>query len=140
MRQSKPRIPLGRFLTRRRFGLLLATFGLFVPLSRLGRSRAAIAQKLLRLQAHDRSAYAVGLILSQNQSFIKDQGDLVNILLRRLQRDGNAVLAMTDKDLRQAISVCIRADFAEDRTVSANGWILSQTEAQLCVLARHGIG
>jgi hypothetical protein len=40
-----------------------------------------------------------------------------------------------DADLGAALRNRIRRDFADGRTVSVEGWLLSQTEARLCALA-----
>ena len=42
---------------------------------------------------------------------------------------------MTRKGLLQSLHERISQDFAEERIVIVDGWILSQTEARLCVLA-----
>lgn len=48
---------------------------------------------------------------------------------------GAAAIAPTDAAVRSLIAVAIRRDFAEERTVELDGWIISITEARLCAMA-----
>jgi hypothetical protein len=42
--------------------------------------------------------------------------------------------AATDKEAIQALTEAVRGDFVEARTLDVDGWVLSQTEVDLCVL------
>lgn len=127
-------------LTRRRFGLLLSAA--FSILSLGGASRIALSQNsdvAGRLGGlYCRSACVIGRKLLLKQAVAQDRDGLVEALLKRLQFDSSTVLSMDEAVLRRAIAISISDDFARGSTVSADGWFLSRTEAQLCALAELG--
>jgi len=128
--------------SRRRFlrgALLGAATSLLDPLRRAWGFEAArsavppdLARRLVQSLRDSSSARAVGAAYLRT---MPDEAD-VQTLLARLLGDqpalsGSRSAAATRKLLRR----CIRADFAGERVVAVDGWLLAETEARLCALA-----
>jgi hypothetical protein len=77
------------------------------------------------LLADAASARHVGRAYLQHVPGDADRGHLLVQLRARFD----------DKPSREKLMACCREDFAAGRTVTVNGWVLSQTEARLCALA-----
>ncbi len=55
--------------------------------------------------------------------------------LQRLQIKATSLQAMSNDELLAFLQARVRMDFIEESVVFSDGWLLSKTEAQLCVLA-----
>jgi hypothetical protein len=81
--------------------------------------------RLVALLADQASARQVGRAYLKAMPADSDRAQLLSQLAARLDHDPS----------RETYAACCRRDFAEGRTVTVNGWVLSQTEARLCALA-----
>jgi hypothetical protein len=59
---------------------------------------------------------------------------IVRSIFRDLAIDFNTLSSLTQPRIEELLSLCIREDFAQSRSVNLNGWILSCTEARLYAL------
>jgi hypothetical protein len=120
----------------RRFMLLGAAVTLGVP-ARLWAASAPGTRAALRLRALARpaaSARAVGLAY-----LAQVPGEARPVLLTRLVLEALALgeaeaASLGEKALRARIKARIAADFAEGRTVSVEGWLLSRSEVRFYAL------
>jgi len=95
----------------------------------------ADAARLLEAFRQRESAAAVGRAYLATRPEERDAPRLAGAVSRDL-RDGGCDPATGDRaDLRRAVSGRVRQDFADGRTVTVDGWVLSRTEARLCALA-----
>jgi hypothetical protein len=127
---------------RRRF-LRLALLGAATLL--LGSSRRAwgfeaveptaspeLARRLLLSLRDVSSAQAVGAAFLRAMPEHAD----VHALVTRLLRDEPALSrSRSTGATRKLLRRCIREDFARERVVAVDGWLLAETEARLCALA-----
>lgn len=60
---------------------------------------------------------------------------LIDDLLNSVETSRDAVLNLTRESLLQKLHERIKLDFIEENVVIVDGWILSKTEASMCVLA-----
>lgn len=75
-------------------------------------------------------------ILNGNTSLKDDSFDLlINDLLTSMGTSRNKVSKLTQASLLQSLHERVTQDFTEEHVVIIDGWILSKTEAGLCVLA-----
>jgi len=81
--------------------------------------------RLTGLLADAASARQVGQAYLQQAPGEADRERLTAELIARFNDDPS----------REALTACCRADLADGRTVTVNGWVLSQTEVRLCALA-----
>lgn len=121
-------------LTRRQFARLL-TAAAAVPMMGIAGGWAAPApsgpaEELTALFVHRPSARAVGRAYLRTAPQEADAGTL----LHRLRAEAPDLFAAERRHLRQAAAERLRRDFAEGRTVTVRGWLLSRTEARLCAL------
>jgi len=59
---------------------------------------------------------------------------LVDSLLSNLQLPVNDLSALSLQDLQTRLTRRVHQDFADEKTVIVDGWLLSATEARLCAL------
>jgi hypothetical protein len=114
--------------TRRRFiqtGAALAVSGLIAGRASAGAGRPGTPGERLLAVLDDREAAA--RIGRARLAAAPDEGDLDGVL--RLLNVPEGVDAARTLEARR------RADFRDGRTVRVDGWVLSRTEACLCVLA-----
>jgi hypothetical protein len=128
--------------SRRRFlrvALLGAATSLLDPLRGAWGYKAArftsppeLARRLVQSLRDLSSARAVGAAYLQ---MMPDEAD-VQALLARLLEDQPALSgSRSAAATRQLLRRCIRGDFARERVVAVDGWLLAETEARLCALA-----
>jgi hypothetical protein len=132
----------GGQLGRRRFLLLSSSLGLppllataapWEHLLRGGGGPSSAHSQLSNLLSHSESARAIGhayLALAPEEAS-------ATCLLRRIHRS-LADRRAGARDLRELVARRIAQDFAEDRIVELQGWILARTEARLCALKALG--
>ena len=65
---------------------------------------------------------------------------LTHQLCSRVCEYPEKLLKENREDLRRLLQVRQREDFATDRIVIVQGWLLSETEAQLCALIALTVG
>jgi hypothetical protein len=93
-----------------------------------------LAIKISALPSHRQSARVVGLAYLQQYPHEADE----RLLLERLAASvagGEALSRSSDQELKALLASAIRQDFAAERVVKIQGWILSATEARLCALS-----
>lgn len=85
------------------------------------------------------SAKAVGACILETKREGGEMAELNRSIGARLKIGSKdletAVLHYSRKELRSYISAAVREDFSAGRTTEVDGWILSDTECELCVLA-----
>jgi hypothetical protein len=95
----------------------------------------ALAVKLTQVYRHSESAKRVGLAGLRCGAVESD----IALLVHRIcsgQSVAHEELAHTaTPELRELLARQIRDDFAHDRIVNLEGWILAETEVRLCALA-----
>jgi len=126
-------IELGR---RSLFGLLASSIGVAFARWRNGQTFDAqtIVDALLeRFRSHDLAA--VGGVVAR-ESAAADPDSLAVKLMHDLGCDPGA----GGPQIARALANRIRGDFAEGRVINIAGWRLSETEANLAVLAAHRYG
>jgi len=131
MRQSRR-----RFL---RLMLLSAATSLLGPLRRAWGFEAVertaspdLARQLVGGLRDVSSAQAVGAAYLRSTPEHAD----VHALVSRLLRDEPALSGSRSTGAtRKLLRGCIREDFARERVVAVDGWLLAETEARLCALA-----
>jgi hypothetical protein len=128
----------GRRMGRRAF--LLAGAGAAAALAAappwtwpLPGSSAPAAERLAGLLDHQASAIAVGRAYLSAAPTRPEL--LVSQIARALPGGRRAIERASDDRLRRMLHRATLRDFARERTVVVDGWILSGTEAGLCALA-----
>ena len=89
------------------------------------------AMRLAGLFARGQSAPRIGRVYLRQAPGERDATTLVRLVAGSLAVDVGALPRMDGGALRQRIERRIRQDFAESRTTSVEGWVLSVTEARL---------
>jgi hypothetical protein len=121
----------------RRFVLIAAAAALGFSTPSIGAAAEAARETALRLRAMMRprsSARAVGLAYLARYPEEADAALLTRRLLAGLGQEPETA-RLDDRALRRRVAARVSADFAEGRTASLDGWLLSRTEARLCALA-----
>jgi hypothetical protein len=91
--------------------------------------------KLTALFIHQESAQAIGRAYLQRYPQEADVRTLEDQIAQGIA-GGHTLLVATGKpEISKLLTDRIRQDFATDRVVKVQGWILSVTEARLCALA-----
>ena len=91
-----------------------------------------LARRLLLSLRDVSSAQAVG---AASLRAMPEHAD-VHALVTRLLRDEPALSrSRSTGATRKLLRRCIREDFARERVVAVDGWLLAETEARLCALA-----
>jgi hypothetical protein len=93
------------------------------------------AARLVSLFAHRDSARALGRVVLRTTRMSRSVPRLVNEVARGIEGGRGTMGRASDAELRDALAKSIRQDFAEDRIVTVDGWILSITETRLYALA-----
>lgn len=127
--------------TRRQFLRELACIGAFVSFPVMASSRAvsggsvdSLALRLHEVLKHSTSAKVLGqryLELTPREADIKT----LTVLIGRTPENTTQLLRAGRNQLRTLLAAQQRTDFGSGRTVSIDGWVLSETEARLCALA-----
>lgn len=127
--------------TRRQFLRELAYIGAFVSLPATASNRTAsggsvdaLAVRLHEVLKHSASAKVLGqryLELTPREADI----NVLTALIGRTPENTAQLLQAGRHQLRTLLAAQQRMDFGSRRTVSIDGWILSETEARLCALA-----
>ena len=94
-------------------------------------SSSSSAVRLAGLFARGQSAPRIGRVYLRQAPGERDATTLVRLIADSLAVDAAALHRMDGGALRQRIERRIRQDFAESRTTSVDGWVLSVTEARL---------
>ena len=128
---NEPSFGLGARLTRRGVIAVLVGAGAAGTLS--GRASSDFAF-LHHLSPHPASARAIGeAVLSQSD---QARGRAVeNIARSMLDRHPDLAATTTSAQARRAFARAVRRDFAQGQTRLVDGWLLSRTEVDLCVIA-----
>jgi hypothetical protein len=115
-------------VTRRLLLLLLAASGGGGAAASRGRGAMAAAPARALLELFDRPArvQALGRAYLAGLQRPPSAAALARAIWQELDGAG---------PLRARVADLVRRDFAAGRVASANGWLLSQTEARLCALA-----
>lgn len=96
---------------------------------------ASIADLLLQACPDRSNAIAVGKTCLKELPSLPKTGPLIDALTCSLDTPSSELKSMAPIDLRTRIQARVSDDFGAGRTVQLRGWILSETELQLCVLA-----
>jgi hypothetical protein len=96
--------------------------------------REPLTSRLARLLNDRDSARVIGRAYLQKYAEGADCDVVLDQLVRDIAGFGGSVAPAGDKELKAAVEARIRQDFADDRVVKLEGWILSGTEARLCAL------
>lgn len=135
------RMPFG--VKRRRFLQIVAV----LAYSGAGVSRASeayvwkigeidpLAEKLAGFFCNKESANIVGSVVLAMESEHRGISELLESLCGDQPTRYEQLLLADDSSLRQIIMEQQRADFTCGRTRAVDGWILSETEVQLCALS-----
>jgi hypothetical protein len=91
--------------------------------------------RFARLLTHVEGARVIGHAYLRLVPGETDPAALVAVVAAGLPDGPRALDSVTDARLRRLLLDGIREDFAHERTVTLNGWLLSLTEARLCALA-----
>jgi hypothetical protein len=129
----------GARITRRRLLAGAAAAAVPVALAPLRPWRAMVAvtdppplaARLPRLLAARDSARRLG----RQAAAAVGGPDVAAAVLASLPGGARRAAGAGDDELRALISERVRADFAEEDTVTVRGWVLSRTEARMCALA-----
>jgi len=96
--------------------------------------RSTPAERLARLLRHRSSARVIGAAYLRHEPSEARLTSLVELIAGGLP-GGAGALRSADDALRALLAGRVQQDFAEERTVCLEGWIVSRTEARLCGLA-----
>lgn len=94
-----------------------------------------LAARLAALFSQPQSAAAIGQAYLQQYAHEADALRLHRLIVRDVVQQGAGLRDAGDAELKSLLQQRIWQDFADDRVVKLNGWILSVTEARLCALA-----
>ena len=97
--------------------------------------RPSPAARLVGLFAHRDSARALGRAVLRTTRTSRSVPRLVDEVAEGIDGGRAALGSASDTELREALARRIRQDFAEDRVVTVDGWVLSVTETRLYALA-----
>lgn len=131
------------FLTRAGTGLIVLSAGvttgcnvLFAPDAR------AVAAELAGLLHHRELAFELGRTYIGTRGLFdaQSQESLTRTLLDSLGIDLDQVTLLPVANLLNALVARVRQDFASDRTVAVDGWLLSEAEARVCAILYLGEG
>jgi len=91
--------------------------------------------RLLHLVKHRESVRRVGTAYLQANPEMATSGALTRSIRNKLrQRGWTEAYSMDESRVARRLRETIREDFSKARTVSIGGWLLSETEVQLCGL------
>lgn len=116
---------------------LLKAGSTLIALAALGRTAYALPAPegpeaaLLRLISSRPAAERLGRRYLRQHPEEADAGRLARRILARLEAQGGSTARLGRASLRHTLA----ADFAAGRTRTIDGWILAETEADLCALA-----
>ena len=129
-------------MNRRRF-LLVTASGAVLVLAQPGligrapwwrRRQEPLTSRFARLLNDRDSARVIGRAYLHEYARGADGDVLLGQILRDMAGGGGRIAWAGDEELKAAVEARIRQDFADDRVVKLEGWILSRTEARLCAL------
>jgi hypothetical protein len=123
--------------TRRRLLAALWAAGALLPALRRAHGLVAApdpATRLVGLLRHRDSARIIGAAYLSTRPEEADARKLVEYILGA-DRAPPVMDRMSDTELRAWLRQRLGRDFATDRIVSLDGWLLSATEVRLCALA-----
>ena len=101
----------------------------------LERAQLLMPTRLAALLTHSDSARVIGKAYLHKYPQDARIDILLDQIAARLAASNAGLAGIAEDGLRAQLDVTVRADFAADRIVKLQGWILSTTEAQLCALA-----
>jgi len=124
--------PANRILSRRAFAhFALATLalasGIPTALAKSGKSHIT-GQVLSEIFSDMSAARAIGNAYLNSAAYRQNTVDPITPLMNSNYSHGRA-------EICDALRRQIQSDFASDRIVTVNGWVLSKTEVDLCALA-----
>lgn len=90
-------------------------------------------RKLASLYRHADAAKAIGQHV--NKTVPTERDVLRARLLTDLGLEPQSIMSLDLEVLRRRLAAKISNDFAREKTVAVEGWVLSETEARLCALA-----
>ena len=91
--------------------------------------------RLLHLVKHRESASRIGTAYLQANPEMTTSGALTRSIGNKLhQRRWTSAGSLDESEMAGRLRETIREDFSKARTVSIGGWLLSETEVQLCGL------
>jgi len=93
------------------------------------------ATRLARLFPRGQSAHRIGRLYLRQAPSEDDAPALVHLIVASLSVPLDALHRLDDGAMRELIERRVRQDFADGRTASVDGWVLSVTEARLCAVA-----
>jgi hypothetical protein len=115
-------------------GLLLATPRVGWPASLSDVQQHMELARFARLLKNQDSAKAIGAAYLQAHPKEAAANLLLNHLVTSLTKPGEAWSGAGEQDLKKLFQQRIQEDFADEKVVKLQGWILSTTEARLCAL------
>jgi hypothetical protein len=92
------------------------------------------AARLIGLFEHRASAQAIGAVYLAGQPQEADARKLVELIVRP-ENEPLVIHHMTDTELRAWFRERLVRDFATDRIVNVDGWLLAAIEVRVCALA-----
>lgn len=125
-------------MRRRGFLSILISSGALIagwPASGREKLTAEPIRSLLASLRHDESAAVVGNAFLRRHAGEADAQHLATSIAADLRCRGCDPRRVSRARLRRAIAEQVREDFAQNRVVDVDGWVLSSTEARLCGLA-----
>jgi hypothetical protein len=95
----------------------------------------SVPERLGALLGHAQSARSVGVRYLDGLTEPRGLGHLVALVAADVPGGEPTLRNAGDRKLRELLAHRCRQDFAEERTVTLDGWIASVTEARLCAIA-----
>ena len=94
-----------------------------------------LATRLAGLLTHKESAKVIGLEYLRNNRQETDARVLLDRIASSLNAGEVGLFEAVGPNLHELLARTMREDFANDRIVKLQGWVLSATEVRLCALA-----
>jgi nitroreductase len=133
---QRPRLTRGRFLGALLAAALVPAAGALRPWRVLvAREPRAVAARLAHVLRDHAAARAIGAEYVSTRPREASAAALVAAVAAGVAGGRRTLETVSDGELRALLEQRTSGDFAEGRTVTLRGWILSETEARLCALA-----
>jgi len=102
---------------------------------RIVKGEEDLADRLLQAFPRRSSAVVVGNAHLGSLKSPPNSKDMVDQLMGKLQASPSDLRMMTSAELTARLRSRMSNDFSAGRTIGVRGWVLSETEAELCCLA-----
>jgi hypothetical protein len=94
-----------------------------------------LAMRLAALFTHKESAKVIGREYLEKYRQEADAGVLLDRIVSSMDAGDAGLFGVAGPNLHALLARTLREDYASDRVVKLQGWVLSATEARLCALA-----